>query len=560
MHYRLAGLRGKWGVRKSVAGIALLAVLATLVLAGSAFGVSLHVEDIALKEVIKVLTQQSGVNIVIVDDSKLEKKVTAKFDDVSLEKALDHVVKGAGIPYRRAEDGTIIIGGTADEAAVLSQGEVAPVLSPVEQESVAPRKKTVITTIKLQNSRPSELLQLLISNGANPMPSYAPAMPDRSRAPQITNPGGGIYNLTPSGNVLTPSERAVNMRNNQPVAPTYDPRGYDVGANRTADPYTGSGQVPRPGIPSYGVPGGGITGTANPANPRTTTGGSGGSSGNFLWPEGVEQAQPFDLDNSIIVKGEEDAIAEFKRIVRMLDIPPKQVEIKAEFIEVKVNDVKAFGIDWNLQRLQESFETQFNPIGNVVVGFASGNLTAQLRAQLTQDRGRVINSPIISTINNQPANISISNSIPYWVSINTIVGDQIIQQSTPNFIDINTELWVMPRVNGDGTITMILSPQVSDTGNIVVGPDGTSIPEQRQQALSTQRRVMNGETIVVGGFIRKNDSTSINKIPILGDLPIIGSLFRTTAKTTEDRELLIFITPRIIPDASGGTVGSSPSL
>ena len=64
----------------------------------------------------------------------------------------------------------------------------------------------------------------------------------------------------------------------------------------------------------------------------------------------------------------------------------------------------------------------------------------------------------------------------------------------------------------------------------------------------------------MGGFIRKNDSSSITKVPILGDLPIVGSLFRGVSKTTEDRELLIFVTPTIIPDSTGGTLGVGGNL
>ena len=98
-------------------------------------------------------------------------------------------------------------------------------------------------------------------------------------------------------------------------------------------------------------------------------------------------------------------------------------------------------------------------------------------------------------------------------------------------------------------------PQVADVGQNVTGPDGESIPEQDQQTLMTTRRVANGETIVVGGFIHKDDSSNVQKIPILADLPIIGSLFKATSKNINDSELLIFVTPTIIPDHGGATVG-----
>ena len=568
MQYTLAGLRGTRAAPIAVAAAALLAGLVMFTVAGSALaadGIMLHIKDVPLRDVVSLLTQQSGVNIVIVEETNLEKRITASLADVPLEKALDYVVKYAGVSYRKMEDGTYIIGGVeADELPSIGPRNMAP-LPLIEPIPVERPKESIITTVKLIHSKPSELLRLLGWNGSNPMANCEVKLPERlggQPESMITDPGGGLSSFNPYTGVVTSFKNSPGrIENNQPVPPTFDPRG-NPGAGRTADPYTGAAQVPTapgrpPGYPP--VPGAGAPNRPGGTPPPPTPGGSSGGQG-FLWPEGVQQAQPFDLDNSIIVKGDEDGIEKFKKIVRMLDIPPKQVQIKAEFIEVATSDVKNFGIDWSLQRLNESFETQFGPVGNIVVGFASGNLTAVLRAQLTKNIGRVINSPIVSTINNQNCYISINNQIPYWVSMNVISGDQSVLQYTPQFINIDTNLNVMPRINGDNTITMILSPRVSDTGAVVVGPDGSSIPETRNQELFTQRRIANGETIVVGGFIRKNDTKGINKIPILGDLPIIGGLFRTTATSRDDRELLIFITATILPDPSGGTVGTSPAL
>ena len=159
--------------------------------------------------------------------------------------------------------------------------------------------------------------------------------------------------------------------------------------------------------------------------------------------------------------------------------------------------------------------------------FRFNNLTANLKAQLSEDIGRVVNAPIISTQNNMAANIQVSRQIPYFVTQTTIDNGTVVNNVTPQFLYVDTYLDVTPRINGDGTITMSLSPQVSDVGNIVTGPDGQQIPETRDQSLFTQRRVANGETIVIGGFIRKNDGSSSNKVPILGDLPLIGNLFKT---------------------------------
>lgn len=528
---------------------ATLVLIAMSCCAFAANGIMLQIKDAPLKEVVMLLTQQSGTNIIIADESKLEKRVTVSLNDVPIEKALDYIVKNAGISYKKMDDGTFIIGGVVEEAQEVSLPNALPPVEPV----VAPASARTWTSIKLIHSKPSELLRLMGWQGTNPMPNCETVYPDRSkpRMPNVTSAPGGTTWLNGQTGEMIPVGPDAAAPKGQPVAPTIDARATSSDAGRTADPNFGAAQMPgSPGMPGgYGRSSGG-------GNSRPNQSGGSSSGQNFLWPEDVDNAVPFDLDNSIIVKGGDQGIADFKNIVRMLDVPPKQVQIKAEFVEVKTTDVKRFGINWQLDKLNESFSATLAGGGNVVVGFATGNLTAVLRTQLTSDIGRIINSPIISTINNQNAYISINSEIPYWTTYNTVTGTgTVIEQSQPNFISIDTHLNVLPRVNGDGTITMTLMPGVADTGNVISGPDGAEIPEQRNQELFTQRRVANGETIVVGGFIRKNDSSSVTKIPVLGDLPIVGSLFRGIAKTTEDRELLIFITPTIISDSNTGTIG-----
>ncbi len=271
---------------------------------------------------------------------------------------------------------------------------------------------------------------------------------------------------------------------------------------------------------------------------------------------------PFASDNSLIIRGTEDGIAAFKDLVYLLDVPPKQVQIKAEFVEVSTDDVKRLGVDWSLERLNTTINTNFNPSGNVVVGFTSGNLAASLRTELTSGSGKIINSPIISTINNQYAEISIGSVIPYWTTVLVSAGNgQLVQSTQVNQLTIQSYLRVLPRVNGDNTITLQLMPSVQDTGRIYKDPTGQSeIPETRYQTLSTMRRVANGETIVVGGFIYKKQDNSLSRVPLLSDLPLIGPLFRSKSVTGQDKELLIFVTPTIIGEkASGTSVGVTPT-
>lgn len=554
---------GRWRrIRATACVAALITAVLLCGLAAHAGGIMLQIKEVPLKEVVGLLMQQSGANVVIQDASTLDRRVTASLNDVPLEKALDYIVRSAGVSYRKMEDGTYIIGGSISDVPPLPKEEVAADLAPVVETQPAPEaprpQETFTAVIKLKHTRPSETLALLGWTGRNPMPTYdvVHTTLNKSGGPRQD---GGLYLTNTRGETYDASHGAFTQ-NGQRTIPSIDPASLNPGAGRTADWSTGAAQYPESGVsrPYQAQPGapprpGGPTTTTTTTSPTATTTGQ-----DFLMPEGITAVRPFDLDNSIIAMGTEDGIAKLKQVIKMLDVAPKQVQIKAEFVEVRTNDVKAFGIDWSLQRINESFATAFNPTGDVVIGFATGNLTAVLRTQLTTNIGTVVNSPIISTINNMPATIEINQQIPYWQSMATVVGDNnVINQSYVNYLDVSTRLLVTPRVNGDGTITMQLQPQVEDTGSLYTGPDGTVIPETRGQALTTMRRVANGETIVVGGFIRKNDSQSFKKIPVLSSLPLVGSLFRTVNKTTEDRELLIFVTPTIIPDVTGASVGVS---
>jgi len=105
----------------------------------------LQINDAPLKQVVMMLMQQSGTNIVIADESKLEKKITATLNDVPLEKALDYVVRGAGVSYKKMEDGTYIIGGSMAEPTPVVLPNVIPDALPVVETAPPPKEKIVTT-------------------------------------------------------------------------------------------------------------------------------------------------------------------------------------------------------------------------------------------------------------------------------------------------------------------------------------------------------------------------------------------------------------------------------
>jgi general secretion pathway protein D len=285
-------------------------------------------------------------------------------------------------------------------------------------------------------------------------------------------------------------------------------------------------------------------------------GGVQGQATNLL-PEGVDPPIAYDVDNSLLVRGDPEGLEQLREIIRLLDIPPRQVVIRAEFVDVSIADVDSFGILWDIR-----------PAGNLILNtpttaaatslslvYASGNAVANLRATLTRQTSNVLQAPIISTINNVPASIEVSESIPIFTT-NTIFNNNIAQNvTTVNYIQVANGLQVQPRINGDNSITLYIEPQLQNA-TFVTGPGGQLAPQVSTRALTTYRRVQNGETMVLGGFISKQDTRQLNRVPVLSDLPFIGSLFRSRNRTVTGSEVLIFLTPTIIEDRSTGTLGT----
>lgn len=551
--------------RRLRSGLALTALISLMLVSlgcaarasGAGGGVSINVKGAKLGEVITLLTQQADIQMVqVMTPEETERQVSVHYTDKPVEEALREILQTAGVAYRKTESGGYLIGSSMApvERDTMPSVEPAVVVPPAVAEPAAPRQKVRTDYIKLQHTCASDIVRTLLDPTPYSEAALTPVI-DSIHSPhrRTENSDNGIK-IVPSG--MATSDPATA----EPAPPTEDIHPYASGvinnANRSSSSFNEAGQAYTPyrtGGPNYpgrtGAPTTGVPGTTNSGN---TTGG--------LLPDGIDSGsiKAIDVDNSIIVRGTDDAIAELKNLIHMLDVPPKQVSIKAEFISINTTLVNTFGIDWNLDSLNHPFNTAFSPGGNITLGIATGNLTATLRAELNSGHAKVVNAPIVSTINNMKATIGIGQEIPIFLSNIVSNGNSgVVQGTSVSQRDITTGLTVMPRINGDDSITMYFAPQVMDAGKVYTGPDGQQVPGTNTQFIETNRRVMNGETIVVGGFISRSDSDSSNQIPLLSRLPLIGGLFKTKNVNQDDTELLIFLTPTIIKESGGASVGVS---
>ena len=160
----------------------------------------------------------------------------------------------------------------------------------------------------------------------------------------------------------------------------------------------------------------------------------------------------------------------------------------------------------------------------------------------TDTKFQVLSTPRIFTSNNTLAQINISQSIPYIVS--TIQNTNGTNSFNYAFQNVGIVLTVTPRITSNGYVNM----DVTQTANDLQGYTSFNAPIVNQREAETTVSVKDGETIVLGGIMQNQVTSTVNKLPLLGDIPLLGNLFTSRSKNTSKTELLVFLTPTVIRD------------
>lgn len=506
--------------------------------------VSIHLMDADLITAVKAIAQQVKAEVVFEPTEEPYKRISfIKIDQKPFEQVLGYICQSAGASFRKEASGVYVIGPVRPN--LVETPAPAPTAPPAEVQ-----KPLVVTErIPLRYSRASDIVRIIKTEMMTDDP-FAELRDFVNRTISQSAPGMQVP-VPPSVPMRLDGNPAVPF-NNTPV----------VNPNELVQD-SGEGQRGRGGGLSGfgGQPGGGFGGGFGGGQPGGGGGQPGGGFGGqfgagaqagILIPEGLEGIVANDIDNSLIIRGTPEAIEYIRRILRFLDIAPKQVLIRAEFITVTRNDAEKFGIDWNLARvnLQTGTAGLADRTAPIFVNYASGNLVANLRTLLSQGRGRVVNAPIVVTQNNSPATVVFSTTD--YIEQQFVVFNQAGQPTTftqPIPIPVPTQLTVTPRINADGTITLSLFPQISTVGRVRVG--ARDLPRFDTQFVFTVRRIRNGETMVLGGLVTRSDNNVTTKVPLLSDLPVIGQFFRSRDRAVVETELLIFVTATVLDDEEG---------
>ena len=330
------------------------------------------------------------------------------------------------------------------------------------------------------------------------------------------------------------------------------------------------------------------------AGQTATTGGQ----GSIISERGVAFVDP--RTNVLFVQDTAAVLEEVRKIIRQLDTPIRQVMIEARIVIASDKFSKQLGVRFGAQtgftfnryavgqggslstqpvvhlngdkitrdtRTQTPFELAsglasagysdspqlgvnlpvLNPAGQLaltLINLGSGNLiNLELSALEADTRGKVISSPRVVTADNQKAAIEQGTEIPY------VTPGSANSPATVAFKKAVLRLEVTPQITPDNRIIMTVEVRKDNVGQFVDLGGGFKVPSIDTRNVITQIHINNGDTAVIGGIFEETITNDVTKVPVLGDIPFFGYLFKTTGRTSEKQELLIFLTPRVVKES-----------
>jgi general secretion pathway protein D len=250
------------------------------------------------------------------------------------------------------------------------------------------------------------------------------------------------------------------------------------------------------------------------------------------------------------------AIARLKAQIALIDVPVDSVILETQFVELTENGARNIGIDFNNASGQVAVGTvqagQFIPFGFGTDRLDSAALQAAIYAQVQNGEGRIVSKPRIAAQSGSTAKIITGDALPILTAI-TLSGVNGVSQQV-QYVNVGVTLQIAPRVSPDGYVTSHIYGVVSSVTGFSQG-----YPTISQREAETSASVKDGETFVIGGLMQDNEIKSEFKIPILGDIPLLGELFSLEKTTNSKTELYIVITPHIVRHRRFEEISAAPT-
>lgn len=297
--------------------------------------------------------------------------------------------------------------------------------------------------------------------------------------------------------------------------------------------------------------GGGAGGGQSSNATEGAVGGQDGFQGGLGQP--FSSVEPIAQPMRLILRGNKEQIERAREILAKLDVAPKMVALEVRVMELTRDDALNIGLDWNIftggaVKFIRLRNTTQNPSNSVGVGIDDRNFTGDVVTTLDRvaNRNNLLARPNMIAPDGRESELFIGDAIRYVETITASQNGPSVQIGT---VRVGINLAVLPRVSGDGTMTLDLRPVVSflrGFNRVNVQGFAAELPQTSERITQQTITLRSGETFAISGLIQTEDVKQMSGVPILMDLPIIGALFRRTTNTTVRRELVIFVTARAL--------------
>lgn len=507
--------------------------------------VSLDFVAADINDVLKALSLQTRTNVVSGNDVK--GTVTVSLTHVTLDEALDMITRLSGYQYAKVGR-TYVVGAPASIAALAASGTaqsppVTAVLSYLYSgpEDIAGTLKQATPGLKVTPGKST--------GGQGGVLIVTGTQADVERARQlVADAEAGLSRNIAASQTVVYDIKYASADDLQSVLGRLVPnlivtpgpsQGFRLQAPTTADA-------------------GGTTSTTASYGTSAPAGATGSTS------TGSVATKP--TTNSLLLTGTDADVARARQLLATVDVRPAQINYEAKVTEINLNSLRNLGLTYDFSgattrigELSDNFSAppavlgDNGKAGKILKGGVFGRtalsnlVNVSLNALFTSGDAKLLSNPNISAVDGQPAAAFIGDTIRYVSSITQTPTGQTV---TTDSVNVGIKLFVTGKVNNDGYVTLNVHPEVSLIRDYLQVPGGGSLPQVSTREATTTVRVRNGDTIAIGGLISETDIKNIQKVPFLGDLPFLGSLFKNTTHTHGRNEVVIFLKVSVSKDGA----------
>ena len=263
----------------------------------------------------------------------------------------------------------------------------------------------------------------------------------------------------------------------------------------------------------------------------------------------ANQRDPGETAKQIILHGPAARVDAAMEMLASVDIKPKQVEVEVKVVDYTPSSSSNVGFNWTWTPFSFKETPPGSSTGNPATTRPGGfgmfsripwSFQATLNGLITHNEAKILATPSVQVVDNEPATVFIGDTLRVPITTPPAIG--VPPTATIDTFPVGIILLIRPRINADGDVTMHVHPVVSTITSI---DPSTGLPQTSEREAETTLVVKDGETIVLGGLIRDEMTKTVNEVPLLSKLPLIGELFRNTTTTGRKSEIFVFITPKI---------------